>query len=268
MPRINRLTAVQFLLCVSVSVSNVSVCVGQQTPEVQPATAESGPLPVDQIVSRMEERNRERTATLQKFEGRRIYRMQYKGFFGTRDAEMVVSVKASPAERQFTVESQSGSKFIIEHVFKKLLDGETEATTADNRQRTALDASNYDFTLAGFDTSAADPEYVLSVIPRAQEKFLYRGKIWVDAKDFAVTRIQAEPAKSPSMWIKSSQINHTYEKLDGFWLPAENRTDSSIRLGGHAFLSIEYKDYKITESTVLNLATSASVDGRTAVAGP
>ena len=45
--------------------------------------------------------------------------------------------------------------------------------------------------------SADHPQYVLNVIPRTDEKFLYRGKIWVDAKDFAVTRIEAEPAKEP-----------------------------------------------------------------------
>jgi hypothetical protein len=36
-----------------------------------------------------------------------------------------------------------------------------------------------------------------------------------------------------------------------FWLPVENRTESLIRLGGVAHLSIEYKDYKILKSETL-----------------
>jgi hypothetical protein len=32
----------------------------------------------------------------------------------------------------------------------------------------------------------------------------------------------------------------------GFWLPAQNRSVSTTRLGGRAELSIEYKDYEIT----------------------
>jgi hypothetical protein len=39
--------------------------------------------------------------------------------------------------------------------------------------------------------------------------------------------------------------------------PAENHTESMIRLGGRAILSIEYRDYKITKATPLPEAESA-----------
>ena len=217
-----------------------------------PVNVQKPALTVDEIVSRLEERNRDRAAALKKFEGKRVYRMEYKGFFGDRHAEMVVSVRyASPNDREFTVISQSGSKFIIDHIFKRLLEGEKEAADEENRRRTDLNAKNYEFTMVGLEASEGGPAYVLAVAPRSHNKFLYRGKIWVDAKDFAVTRIKAEPAKSPSFWVKKSEINHKYEKVDQFWLPAENRTDSTIHLGGHALLSIEYSDYKITEAAPL-----------------
>jgi hypothetical protein len=263
----NRKMVIPFFLCLAGSVPNVLVCSARQASGAQPTVIEAAPS-ADEIISRLEARNREQDAALRKFEGTRIYRMRYKGFFGSRDAEMVVSVQGSPEEKQFTIESQSGSRFIIDHIFKKLLDGEQEAATDENRQRTALSADNYDFSLASVDTSSARPEYVLNVIPRTDEKFLYRGKIWVDAKDFAVTRIEAEPAKSPSVWIKKTQINHTYEKLGDFWLPAENQTDSAIRLGGHAVLSIEYKDYKITGTAPLNFGIGPSDSVRTGISGP
>jgi len=41
-------------------------------------------------------------------------------------------------------------------------------------------------------------------------------------------------------------VHHEYEKVGEFWVPARNQTDSAIRLGGHALLSIEYKNYKVT----------------------
>ena len=44
------------------------------------------------------------------------------------------------------------------------------------------------------------------VEPKTKNKFLYRGTIWIDGKDFAVVRIKAEPAKNPSFWTKHSQI--------------------------------------------------------------
>ena len=71
--------------------------------------------------------------------------------------------------------------------------------------------------------------------------------------DFAIIRIVAEPAKSPSFWIKKSMIEHTYVKVDNFWLPASSRTETAVRLSGLAVLSIEYRDYRITDPlTALN----------------
>lgn len=235
-------------LCTMAAFPRFSAFGAPQLADSPPVNATSNSLTVEQIVRQLEERNRRRAAALRKFEGRRTYRMLYQGFFGTREAEMVVGVKSSPEEREFTVESQSGSKFIVDHIFKKLLEGEKEAASEEYRRRTALSSQNYDFTLAASDSNEETSAYVLNVTPRTDEKYLYRGKIWVDAKDFAVARIDAEPAKSPSVWVKKTEIKHKYEKIEEFWLPAENRTDSVIRFGGHALLSIEYQDYKIIEA--------------------
>jgi len=59
--------------------------------------------------------------------------------------------------------------------------------------------------------------------------------------------MEVEPAKSPSFWTKKSDIRHTYAKVAGFWLPKQNRSVSTIRLGGQAVLTIDYNDYKIVD---------------------
>ena len=79
-------------------------------------------------------------------------------------------------------------------------------------------------------------------------KFLYRGTIWIDSQDFAVSRIEAEPARNPSYWILHSQIRHQYQKIGEFYLPVLNRTTTEIRFGGTAVLTIEYLDYKLSEA--------------------
>ena len=98
---------------------------------------------------------------------------------------------------------------------------------------------------------------MLNLLPKTKNKYLYRGKIWVDAKDFAVVRIEGEPARNPSFWIKKTEVRHSYVKVNDFWLPAENHTESVIRLGGKAILSIEYKDYKITSAAPLRGSENA-----------
>jgi len=228
----------------------------ERTPSPNP----TAPLTVDQVVEKLQERNAERAAALDQYKATRIYRMQYRGFPGARDAEMVVNVDYhAPNSKQFHIVSQTGTKFIIDHVFKKLLEGEQEASNEENRRHTALSTENYDFTLAGYESTPDGPQYVLNLLPKTKNKFLYRGQIWVDAKDFATVRIKGEPAKNPSFWIKKTDIEHKYVKVNDFWLPAENHTESVIRLGGVATLTIEYKDYKVTKATSLR---SAESDGK------
>jgi len=222
------------------------------------SSVKPAPLPVEEVVKNLQQRNAERAAALGEFTGTRIYRMQYHGFPGDHDAEMVVELAyRAPNAKQFTVVSQKGSQFVIDHVFRKLLEGEQEATSEENRRRTALSTENYDFSLAGYEDSPESPRYILDLLPKTRNKFLYRGRIWVDAKDFAVVRMEGEPGKNPSFWIKKTTIEHRYAKVKDFWLPAENHTESVIRLGGKAVLSIEYRDYKITRSTPLPEAESA-----------
>jgi outer membrane lipoprotein-sorting protein len=221
-------------------------------------SAENGSPSADQIAQKLQERNSERAAALDQFNGTRIYRMQYRGIPGDRDAEMVVNVTyRAPDAKEFSVVSQTGSKFVIDHVFKKLLEGEQEAANEENRRNSALTSENYEFTSAGYETTPEGAEYVLNLLPKTKNKFLYRGKIWIDAKDFAVVRIEGEPAKNPSWWIKKTEVRHRYVKVNDFWLPAENHTESLIRLGGRAILSIEYKDYKITKASPLRGSETA-----------
>lgn len=231
-------------------------------------STQSAPLSLEQVVSNLEQRNAQRAAALEQFEGKRIYRMQYRGFPSDRDAEMVVKVSfRAPNSKEFTVVSQTGSKFVIDHIFRKLLEGEQEAAKGDNGHDTALTRQNYNFELTGYEPTQDGGQYVLNLLPRTKNKFLYRGKIWIDAKDFAVVRIEGEPGKNPSMWIRKTDIAHRYVKVNDFWLPAENHTESFIRLGGKATLSIEYQDYKIIKSVPLDVAKKARPNGDTALDG-
>jgi hypothetical protein len=183
--------------------------------------------------------------------------VKYHGFAGTRSAEMVVQVKyESPQTKEFIIQSATGSRLVIDKVFSKLLQGEREALDAETQKRTALNRENYEFALAGWESTPSRLMYVLIVEPRTKNKFLYRGRIWVDADDFAVVRLKAEPAKNPSFWTTNTEVEQVYMKVSDFWLPAHNRSVTATRFGGHAELTIEYNDYQITGADpVGNLST-------------
>lgn len=223
----------------------------QERNSPSPIPVEKPHLATDEIVSRLQERSQAREMALQKLQGTRVYRLHYRGFLGVRSAEAVVSYTyTAPDHKELSIVSETGSKFLIDHVIKGLLEAEKESATAENHQRTALTTNNYTFVPAD-GRSGEGSDYALNVYPKTDCKFLYRGEIWIDPRDFAVTRIEAEPAKNPSFWLRQSKVYQQYKKVGDFWLPAENRTESSIRMGGRAVLSIEYRNYDFIEATPL-----------------
>ena len=237
---------------------SLSVLIGLGASQVAAAAVDppsASPLPTlnaDEIVVKMVERNLERARALGAYQGTRTYHLEYRGFPGSRSAEMTVEVKyRSPGTKDFSIRSQHGSKFVIDRVFERMLQTEKEALSEENQKRVALNQDNYRFALVGLENMPTGPSYVLSVEPRTENKLLYRGRIWVDAADFAVVRIEASPAKNPSFWTKETKIEQVYGKVGDFWLPVFNRSSSEVRLGGHASFTIDYRDYQITAATAL-----------------
>jgi hypothetical protein len=223
-----------------------------QPPKLAPA-----PLTLSEIVGKMTEKNAQRAKALEHFQGRRIYQLDYKGFPADKHAEMTVNVKYdAPAREEFTVVSQSGPKWMINRVLKRIMETERESLAGENRASVQITSGNYDFTLLEPQDTDNSCSYVLGVQPKVVNKFLFRGKIWVDAKDFAVCRIEAEPAKNPSFWIKKTEIHHSFLKIGDFWLPAENRSVSIIRLDGRATLTIDYENYTIQSATAFQPTTT------------
>lgn len=241
--------------------ATLGACSGLLAEESATLTAKSTPLSLEQVVDNLVRRNRERAHALVRAQATRVYHLSYRGFPGDREAEMTVEAKfQSPTTKDFKIISQSGSKLIIDRVFKKLLESEQEAAQPEMNSRMQLNRENYDFELLGYEPSETGGQYLLRVSPKAKSKYVYRGRVWVDAMDFAVVRIEAEPAQNPSFWTKKSEIHHEYRKVQDFWLPVRNESVSFIRLGGTATLTIEYKDYQVTgaASGVESIAVTGS----------
>ncbi len=206
------------------------------------------------IVGQMLRHNQLQSEQLKHYQELRHYQVQYRGFSANLVGKMDVSVTFDAATgKSFRIVSQSGSKLLCDKVLKKAVDSEAEASHDQNA--TALTPANYKFELAGIETLDGRPAYALMVEPVKDSKFLYRGKIWVDAADFAVVRIKAEPAKNPSFWILRPQITFTSTKTGDFWLPTSNRSETKVRIGGSAVFTIDYGTYQIDAIASQSTAT-------------
>jgi len=223
-----------------------------------PESAKPTRLSLPEIVDRLSKTNADRLKNLEHFEGKREYSLDYRGFPHDLHAEMVVLVNFSaPNTEEFTTVSETGSKLILNRVIKPIMQTEQDSLQPANLARTQINGDNYNFTLLGIEDNGDGCPYELKAEPKAPNKFQFRGKVWVNDKDFAICRIEAEPAKNPSFWIKNSEIHHSFQKIGDFWMPAENNSASNIRIGGRATLTIKYEDYQI--QTAPGLQATANV---------
>ena len=201
------------------------------------------PLPsVNEVVTKMMERDDQRQAALHGYTGVRRYILENARHH--KRAEMLVTVTClDNGVKQFETVSSSGWGTARSHVFPKLLEGESEASQPDARARSRISLQNYTFEMVGRDDSNGHPAYIMDISPKTQNKYLVQGRIWVDADDYAVVRVEGRPAKNPSFWIKSVHFVHNYQKNGPFWLPVTDRSVTDARIIGATDVTIEYFDY-------------------------
>ena len=238
--------SVASIFCVTIRAAVQPYPLESSVPRTQAATTGTPDMTAEEIITRLVHANEQRARNLRGFTGKRIYHLDHQGFPGHQEANMIVKARYSaPATKTFDIISQSGSKVLQNRVLKRLLEGEKDAADAANQRKTALTRDNYKFELLGTKASQYGGCYRLRADPVRNDKYLFRGEICVNGADFAVESIDAEPAKNPSIWIKKTHIEHRYEKVGDFWLPAFNRSVTNVRVGGTATLTIQYTDYKL-----------------------
>lgn len=213
--------------------------ISAQTPSAKQEVMPS----VDQIVDHMREHETYQSKELQHYEAVRHYQVEYKGLVSISGKMDVAITYDAASGKSFRILSQSGSKLLCDKVLKRAVESEKEASR--EKQATALSPKNYRFRLTGMERIDGRPAYVLQVDPLRAGKFLYRGTIWVDAAQYAVDKIEVQPARNPSLWISSTEIENTNAETEGIWLPQSNRSESKIRIGGTAVLTIDYGIYRI-----------------------
>jgi hypothetical protein len=203
----------------------------------------SDPLPsAEEVVAKMMQFDAQRQSEQTGYTAVRHYAAVNK----KRHAEMLVRVSCdSSGAKQFTIVSEEGSGSIRKHVFHNLLREETEASRRGTRTSTRLIPDNYQFQMVGQEILETGPAYVLSVVPKTQNKYLIEGKVWVDANDYSIVQIEGQPAKNPSFWVRSVHFVHTYQKVGQFWFASSTHTTSDIRIFGESELTIDNSDYSL-----------------------
>jgi MucB/RseB N-terminal domain len=202
-----------------------------------------GPLPTaEEIVARMSSHDLQRQVSIEGYVGMRRYVLENQHLH--KRAEMLVHVQGDrDGTKHFEVVAEEGWKAAHKHVLHKMLESETETSRPEMRAKSKLNAENYDFQVVGAEPVAERTAFVLEVRPKRKEKYLFHGRIWIDAEEYALVRAEGSPAKNPSFWTKSTHFVQLYQKSGPLWFPFSTQSVTQAHIFGSTDVDIEYFDY-------------------------
>jgi len=142
---------------------------------------------------------------------------------------------APPNQKDYTIEKSSGSGQ-GEKITRKVLDHEKQMTRGN--ESGALSRDNYDFEYLRTEPMNGRRAYVLKLEPKHSDKNLIKGLAWIDAETYHPLRIEGEPAKSPSFWVKNLKLSLTFNKVGDMWLQTGTQAVANVRfLGQHTMIA-------------------------------
>lgn len=243
MHRNNQISVLIFLLCFLATAS---------TWAQQAATPD-----LNTILSRMEQAQAESHLRMSPYSVTREYK-----FFGDdqQHAKSQVLAKvdfAPPNQKNYTIEKSSGSGQ-GEKITRKVLDHEKQMAKGDSTSG-ALSRENYDFEYLRCELMNGRRVYVLQLLPKRNEKNLIKGLAWVDAETFHPLKVEGEPMKSPSWWVKSVKYSFTFGRVADMWLQTGMQADANVRLLGRHTMIARDINYQLPVQMAAATAPKAAV---------
>jgi hypothetical protein len=209
---------------------------------MQPLRAQE-PKTADEVVARVLAQDGIRESASGGYTGAREYVLENHLF--QKRARMLVRVNCDRnGMKHFQVMSEDGWRIANERVLREMLAAESTNSHPETRPTSRITSDNYRFRMIDSGSLDGRASYVIEIIPKRQEKSLFRGRIWVDAEDYAIARVEGEPAKSPSFWIGKVHFVQQYQKKGPFWFPAMTTSVTDARMFGATDVNIRYFDYK------------------------
>lgn len=205
-------------------------------------TAEPSMTNADEVMAKMFAQDSKREAVSQGYAGSRRYVFENGRLH--KHAELLVTVKCEPdGSKHFEVVSEEGWKTATHKILLKMLESEAETSEPLTRPKSRLTPDNYSFSLVETESIEGRPTYVIDVTPKREDKYLFDGRIWVDANDHALVRAEGKPAKNPSFWTRSIHFVQQYQQKGDFWFPTTTESITQARIVGKTDVTIQYFDY-------------------------
>lgn len=163
-------------------------------------------------------------------------------------AEMLVKTTyRKNSGKSYAILSQSGSAIWRNEVLGTLLDNEKRMSQPGNIETVLITSANYDMQLDKNSVQSLDGRQCLAldITPRRSSQYLFKGTLWVDAKDFAIVQLKGTAAKSAVFFANAAEVSRHYVDVNGVPMATHVDAVSDTRLLGRTVVKVDYSNYAI-----------------------
>jgi hypothetical protein len=163
-------------------------------------------------------------------------------------AEMLVKTTyRKQTGKSYEIVSQNGSSFWRNEVLATLLDNEKRMSRPGNVETALINSTNYEMKL---DANAREQLngrdcLVIDINPRRTSQFLFKGKLWVDAQDFAIVQLKGTASKSAFFLASAADVTRQYDEINGLPMATHAQATSGSSLLGQTVVKIDYTNYQL-----------------------
>jgi hypothetical protein len=130
-----------------------------------------------------------------------------------------------------------------ETIVRRILEG--QMAFAKDSGSTEISQNNYNFRFIREEDVSGHHCYVLELLPQRKAKNLLRGNIWVDAKTYLPHRVEGEPAKSSSWWLRDAHIVLLFGYVGEMWVQTSSESTADVRIVGQYKMISHDVSYRI-----------------------
>jgi hypothetical protein len=218
-------------------------------------------ITADRVFAELVAQNEARNAVLAEYMVLRTY--QVVDLKGKVHAEIRGQMEYhAPDKKVFLVASETGSYLVRRLALHPLIAGEIEAASGKEHRNSSFTPANYTLDLLGEQQIESSRCFVALAVPKRKDKYLFEGKVWIDVRDYAIVRIEGHPAERLSFWINRADFVRQYQKINGFWLPQQDKTLVQVRVYGKHVLAIDYQDYVLEPAIYREGSVQDSINSR------
>ena len=163
-------------------------------------------------------------------------------------AEMLVKTTyRKQTGKSYEIMSESGASLWRHEVLHTLLDNEKRLSQPGNVETALIDSANYEMKLDATPRDRLNDRdcLVLDITPKRNSEFLFKGTLWVDARDFAIVQLKGTASKRAFFLASAAEVSRQYDEMDALPMASHAQAVSGSALLGQTMVKIDYTNYQL-----------------------